>query len=205
MQYLLRFCSMSLIIIMFLPAKRSWALSDRSFSLGIGYFSENSIGKITSSPTGEPVGTFGTISYPLILKYDWRWSSDYYFSPSLSYTLLKRKTAADSADVQLWHLSLPIGQNFSSSSFAWSLGPGILNRTITGQGGSVTLNNGTGTAIFGLPARSSTTQVLTVNGGINYSSNSSTYGIDLTTEGILTAKRTLDIMISYSYSFSRGY
>ena len=168
-------------------------------------------GKETSRPlipvgkTGVPSSTFGTISYPILLQYDLKISSDYYFTPSIQYSLFKRSSSEKSAEITTWHLILPIGKNFGSSDFDWLIGIGILSRSIKGKGGQTILNNGSGLATFSLPRTARTSLLMTLALGINYSLGTSRIGLNLFTEGLLSSKRTFDLMMSYSYSFSTGF
>ncbi len=188
----------------FLIHSEASAYNDKSVYLGVGYFSENSLGKQTQSNTGASTQQ-GTITYPLLVKYDYRIGFESFFSPALTYTLFNRKDAADSAEVGVLHLMFPFGQNFGSSQWDWSAGLGLLSRTIKGAGGLTQLNNGGSTSTFALPGRSVTQRTFTLNGGISYNPGASRFALDLMTEGILTTKRTYHLMFSYAYGFGGGY
>lgn len=175
------------------------AFSNKTWCVGLGYFSENSFGKITQSETGA-VGQLGTITYPLLVKYDYKFGSGSVFSPTLTYTLFNRKSADNSAEVNLIHLMLPYGRNFEfAPAWDWSVGPGILNRTIKGAGGLKELNNGGSTSVFALPGRTVTERTITFNAGFSYNIDSSRFAFDLITEGVLTKKRAYNLMLSYAY------
>lgn len=192
-------------ILMGCVSLQTWAFSDRTFYLGVGYFSENSLGRITQKPSGQKSSVFGTITYPLLLKYDWKIGTDFFFSPQLTYTIFNRKSAGDSAEVQIWHLMLPFGKNFSFSNFDWFVGPGWLSRSIKGAGGTTELNNGGSVSTFALPGRVVASKVITWNAGISYNTNPHRFAFDLMVEGMASSKRTFDMMFSYAYSFGRGF
>ncbi len=180
-----------------------WAMADGKFYLGVGYFSESSFGKQTQSESGAG-STFGSITYPLLLKYDWAIGASTFFTPTLTYTVLDRESAGGSAKVNLWHLILPFGQNYTDEQFDWYVGLGVLNRTIKGKGGTETLNNGSGFATFARPGRSVASRTLTFNAGSAFNYGASRFAFDFILEGLATEKRNFNFMLSYAYSFSFG-
>lgn len=196
--------SLVFLVICLFFSQSSVAFNDHSFYLGIGYFLENNVGKITQNSSGK-TGFLGTPSYPLLLKYDWKFWSDYFVSPSLHYTLLDRKSAGESAKVTNWHLMIPVGSQFSGTNWDWYLGLGILNRSIEGGGGQVELSNGSGVATFSMPGGKVSSKNYTVNFGSSYNLEHSRFAFDLITEGTFTKKRTYNFLISYSYRFSGGF
>lgn len=179
------------------------AYTDKALYAGLGYFSENSLGKATQSASGDG-STLGTGSYHLLFKYDINLADIYFFSPAVTYTPVTRDDPGGSAKVTIWQIVLPFGTNFGSSTWDWSFGPGILNRTIKGAGGTVQLANGSGVSTFALPGRSVSTQTVTLNLGSSYSYGSSRFGFDLVTEGALSAKRSMSFMFTYSYNLFGG-
>lgn len=178
--------------------------TDKTFYTGLALFSENSINKITKSDTGTN-SLLGTSNYPLLLKYDVKSYENYFISPSLSYSVVSRSSSGGSAKATLWHLYFPIGANFSASEWDWSFGPGILNRTIQGSGGTQQLSNGTGVATFSLPGGKSTAQNYTLNFGGSYVYKKSRFGLDLITEELFSStKKNYNLMLSYSYAIYGG-
>lgn len=177
--------------------------STHSYFLGLGYFSENSLGRITQQPSGQTSPLFGTISYPLVFRYQAAVNSKYDFAPSVTYNLLGRKIAGDSATGSLWHLVLPMAYHLSSN-WDWTFGVGYLNRTIAGAGGLVQLNNGNSVATFALPGKTQSSQVLTADLGFSYNSTKWRFDLDVIAEGLVSKKRTFDLMLSLSYALGRG-
>jgi hypothetical protein len=84
------------------------------------------------------------------------------------------------------------------------VGVGLLNRKIQGKGGTVQLDNGTGTATFALPGRTVQSRTITFNLGSAFNYGPSRFALDLMIEGLTSEKRSFDIMVSYAYSFSTG-
>jgi hypothetical protein len=192
-----------ILSVLFISTISTYAFNDKSFYAGVGYFSENSIGKITQSPDGKTT-TLGSITYPLILKYDRKLGSEYFWSPSFSYTVLNRK-GISGFETNIWHVMFPVGSNFSYSNADWYVGPGILNRTVKGSGGNVELNNGESTSSFSVPGRAVSSRTVTLITGSSIQIENSRFAFDLITEGLLGTKRTFNLMISYQYQFSRGF
>lgn len=191
------------LIILF-SAGTAQAFSDKTFSIGLGYYSDNVLNKITQKETGA-ASLLGTTEYPLILKYDWRLNQNYLMAAKLSWSLLGRKGVGDTVKSETMHLYFPIGKNISGTNWDWSVGPGILRQTLKGAGGLTQMSNGTGTATFAVPGRSVTTQVLTLNFGTTYTVGVSNFGLDLITEGAMSSsKRTYNLMFSYAYNLSGG-
>jgi len=180
----------------------SYALTNKSFYLGLGYHSENSVSKITQSQTGAK-SMMGTTTTPLLLKYDLMMSGNYFFTPKLAYTLMSRNGSGSTLKATYWHIMLPFGKNFTGSSWDWAIGPGIFNRTIQGAGGTTTLNNGTSTSVFAVPGTSTSSQIISFNFLTNYKIGSHHINFDFITEGLLSSdKRTFDLMLGYLFQFN---
>jgi hypothetical protein len=175
----------------------------KSFYAGIGYQSQNVLGKITQSESGAK-SVLGTAIYPVVFKYDLLVAKDLFFSPKLTYTLLSRSAIGGSGKVTEWHLMLPLGMNIKDGPWDWSAGPGVYNSKIAGSGGVVTLSNGNGTSQFALPGGTTETQLISVNAGTYYRAGKSSFGFDLMTTGTFSDKRTINLMVSYLYQFSGG-
>lgn len=184
-----------------LYASRSIAASDGALYAGVGYFSENNFGKETTSSTAAK-STIGTGSLPFVFRYDWKGFYGYIVSPTFSYTLLTRSSAGSSAKVTTWHLSFPIGDNFKGTDWDWSVGPGVINRSIAGKGGTVVLSNGTGSSTFALPGRTVYSQDYTLTAEAGYNFSSMRLGFSLIAEGFYSSKQDLNLMVSWIYNFS---
>ncbi len=192
-----------------LPAQ---AFTDGVFGIGAGYFSENAMSKIAQKETGQ-TGFMGEPSLPIALRYDYGVGmTGWFLAPQLMYSLLPRKTAGSHATVTLTHLVFALGQNFSSmggsgSGWDWSVGPGLLMRDIKGKGGTTEMSNGTGTATFAVPGRSTSVKLITTNLGVSWTYVSSRVAADLVIERLLASKeRTQSFFFSYLYQFGgRGF
>lgn len=194
----------SVLFIVLCP--KAQAFKNKSFAVGLGYYSQNVLGKTTTSPNSAP-GFLGAPLYPLNLHYDFNLQSDWYLSPQLSYTLIPRSSAGDSAKITLTHFLFATGMNFGFSGrshWDWFVAPGMIQYTIKGTGGTTVLSNGTGTATFALPGDSSTVRNVTMTTGGSFNFEDSRFGFDMIFEGLLSSKRTESFMLSYAYRFGGG-
>jgi phosphotransferase system glucose/maltose/N-acetylglucosamine-specific IIC component len=172
-------------------------------TVGVGYYSQNAINKISTSKTGS-TGFLGSPTYPLLFKYDWAFGMDWFFSPQLSYTLLPHESADGATKTTIMNMIFAFGKN--STDWDWSFGPGLISYSAKGSGGSKVLSNGTSTSTFALPGRSVTAQSISSNLGFGYNLSQSRIGFDLIIENLLSSKkRSESFMLSYSYRFGGGF
>lgn len=195
------------VLLACLKSTESHAFKNNTFSLGVGYYSENFMGKTSQKPDGSS-SLLGEASYPLNIKYDYALSTDWFIAPQLSNTFMPRKSPGNSAKISIMHLFIQIGKNIRSSGSEWDLyaGPGYLTQEIVGAGGTTQLNNGTDTATFAVPGNSSTIRKVTVCAGSSISFDHSRFGLDIMFVNFMSnAKRIQNIMLSYSYQFGGGF
>lgn len=197
---LLLFCSLTL------GSASATAFKEGAFGLGVGYYSQNFLNKTAQADTGE-TKLLGEANYPLNIKYDFELTREWFWSPQLSYTVSPRKSPGDTSTMTLTHLSFLFGKNLGrmGSSWDWYFGPGLLQEDIKGKGGLQELPNGTGTATFALPGKTSTIRKVTSNLGGSWSYGRSRLGLDLILENAFSStKRTQSLMFGYSYLFGSG-
>ena len=208
----LRLAMVKIIFILLLPLE-SLAFKHNTFSLGFGYYSQNIRNKVSQDKTGK-TGLLGEANYPVNLKYDFSVYADWFLAPHLSHTFLARKDAAGTTQATITHGSLLIGKNIrfgqggsglGGTGLDWYFGPGIIQHTIKGTGGTAELDNGTSTSTFAIPNRSSVSRKVTVNFGTSLSFYSSRLALDLIFENFFsTERRTQSMMLGYSYIFDGG-
>jgi hypothetical protein len=197
------------MLVVMLSGPFAQAYRNNSVSLGVGYYSQNALGKTTTTPDSK-ASFLGAPSYPLNFKYDWSFVSDWYLSPQLSYAFMARNSGGSSAKVTMMHFVLPVGQNIgysmSALSWDWFVGPGFMQYTIKGAGGTEVMSNGTSTATFALPGDAVTVKTVTMNAGGSLNYDNSRFGLDLVFEGFgSSGKRTESFMLSYAYRFGGSY
>jgi hypothetical protein len=193
-----------LFSIALLFSNSSWAFKNNASYVGLGIYSQNILSRVSSKDDGT--GSFaGSNSYPLLLKHDWGVFGDWFFSPQITYTLMPRSSAEDSAKTTIMHVMFPYGKNAGSGGgqgWDWFVGPGIIRYEIKGAGGTTVMSNGTGTATFALPGRSAVIQNITLNTGVGYGFGGSKVSADLIIENMgSTGKRAESLMMSYAYNF----
>jgi hypothetical protein len=194
-----------------IAASVAFGLGSRSFAssmggnslyVGVGYFSENAYYKIQENSTAQ-TQFLGTADYPLVGLYHYELGDGYFLEPQIGYNFLGRSAAGNSATATILNFMVPYGTTFSVfglTGFDWTLGPGLLRRTLVGSGGTVTLNNGTGTTTFAMPSSSNSSTTLTLNAGLAYVFSGNRFAFDIISEGYLSKKLNFNLMASYSYA-----
>lgn len=196
-----RFLLMSLLLI----SLRSHAFNNDNWSAGLSYFSENFFNETTQKDSGSP-SLMGTASYALDVGYEDDLTKSWMWSARLLYTPVPRSTAGNTATVTLTQLKFLTGQTFSGSKgsglWDWYGGLGILKEDYKGKGGTVQMNNGTGTATFAVPGNSSSTLNGTQSIGVGYTDGALRVATEIAFENLLNeSKRTQNLVISLLYSF----
>ncbi|MFZ3229822.1 MAG: hypothetical protein WA160_06430 [Pseudobdellovibrio sp.] len=196
------FSKITLLVFFLLSTIPAFAFTNKTFSVGFGYYSENFLYKTSQKDDGK-TGLLGEPSYPFNFKYDSTLSSDWFISPQLSYSFLTRATPGDTAKITMTHLVFQFGKNvITTGKWDWYVGPGYMQYIIKGAGGTTVMNNGSTTATFAVPGRSSTIRKLSTNLGGSYVFESSRLGVDLIVENLMSStKRSQSFMLSYAYQF----
>ncbi len=123
-------------------------------------------------------------------------------SSRISYTLLPHTTADGSADVSLLHLNQSYLWPSSSGSITWTAGAGILSYKVAGNGGITVLRNGSTSTPFYRPSRTSTSQLITLTGGLFLKEPTYMYGLDLIITGLLSEKRAFSLLVYVNWNVS---
>lgn len=197
-----------IIIFGFMQINPSLAFKNKNFSVGVGYYAQNSFGLTAKDEAGK-AGFLGPSFTPLNLRYDSNFSSEWFLSPQLSYTIVPRNLEGSTGKVSFMHFILQFGKNIKDSgSQTWDIyaGPGLIRYDIKGAGGTTVMNNGTSTATFAVPGGSSSVQKLTTNLGTSLSFGKSLFSFDIIVENAFSSKkRTENLMLSYAYVFGDGF
>lgn len=196
-----------LLTFLSLTSTSAWGFNSSGFYGGLGYFSQYALNATSQKEDGSG-SLLGEPSYPILLKFDHNFSLEWFVSPQLIYGILPRKSAGDTAKVTTIQLAFPIGKNFATSSSSridWFVGPGLLKYQIDGAGGTTVMSNGTGTATFAVPGRSSTVQKVIAIAGVSISFDRSRLSAEIIFENLFSnKKRAEDLMVSYAYRFGGG-
>lgn len=192
---------LALISVVTFSLSTASAFTDGSFQLGGGLYQQNALEKITKSDDASASLT-GAYSYPLYVKYDWSVTSEWFLSPQLLYTPIGRDSAGRATTTTLLQIALPVGfdlYRWTSTTIDWQFGFGINQYTMTGNGGTDTLLNGSTPTVFQRPSRTvaSTTAIFILGSSLNFGSSRLTF--DFVFEGLLSPKRTPSVMLGYLY------
>ncbi len=178
-------------------------MTDGESKVGLSYFSEN-YNNISINQDGDTANK-GVVSFPLVYRYSMNFLGQFLI-PQFSYTFIPRKTAGDGAEVTTMQLGFLLGQNFASS-FDWHIGPNYISRKYDGKGGSTVLNNGGGSATFGVPGKTVTTKALSLIVGLGWQmTTAQNLTFDVVLESALNNDAlTQSIVLTYFYTFGGGY
>lgn len=188
------------LAMLFILSNNAQAFQAKHWWAGVGFYSENALNKVAEKNDGSK-GFLGATNLPLTFRYDWAVTQSWFLAPQLNYTPIPRDSEGKTAKVTLLHLAFPMGRNHGP--LEWSIGPGILRETIKGEGGTVTLNNGTSTSTFAQPGREVTIQKVSLDLGAGYTSGRFKYAVDLFfLSPLSSSERTQNLMLSLTYDLS---
>lgn len=169
-----------------------------TFEIGIDSFARSLL-KTTSATSGKK-DVFSPLQYPLLLGYGYRFSPEEKFAVELDYTLFPKKGPDGGTEETHILLRFPYVRKFSNSSFEWKAGAGLHQLSIKGKNGSVTLNNGSGTAVFYFPDAITTTNQFFLEAGFCYPRNKYKISTSFLLESPLNSNsRTLSLVLGFSY------
>lgn len=173
-------------------------------SVGVGLYHQG-LFSVTTSNDASPSFLGEMVDRPFFSwKSSWPAFGPSHFTPSLSYTLLPKSTKDDAADITWLMLTLPLTQPLSST-WNWSYGITYIRQTIDGNGGTVVLNNGTGTATFYRPTGSSTSTLFSADLGLHWLMDPKyELSFELKSTGLLSSRRSFNFMIAFHYQLFGG-
>jgi hypothetical protein len=168
-----------------------------------GLFQHNMM-KLTDTPAGTE-DKFGDAYYPLGVKYTIDMGG-YFFAPAFHFTnitsLVKpNETPEEGAQKEIWLLHFPAVMNVT----AWldlKFGLGIFRYEIKGKGGTIELNNGTGTATAYKPDRTVTSNTMYLVLGSGFPMTGWDLNLDLIIPGAMDEdRRTYNLYLYGSLPF----
>ena len=140
------------------------------FFLGVDAYAR-SLFKTTSNDSGTK-DLLPKFQYsPVTFAYDFHFDPDAALTAQLDYTLFPTRGADGSTEETHLLFRLPYYRRIGHSDFLWKVGLVYHQMRISGQGGTATLKNGSGTATFGLPNESHTIDTIAHEIGFNYELN----------------------------------
>jgi len=191
---ILRIFSVLVTLLVVQPAEAHFG-AEKTIYLGLGMISQD-VGRETSSDTGT-AGLFTANYTDVQLIGDFSFLGAWHLSPMIAYTPLGNK----SADTNEKSYLLPIAVRLKSSFGLFDVfaGPGLLIYSISGSGGTATLNNGTSTAVFGLPSTSASSKLLMLDVGVDRDIFNFKLAAEAMVTGLLSTRRAFNLMVSLSY------
>lgn len=189
------------ILCISLAAATAGAGATSTLQVGASLLSHG-LNRTTQKASGD-TSLLGSTYYQFYFQNHFAINGPWQFSPNVSYmhdSILPTPSAGGTSKNTYFILGLPVTYQLNDR---WELagGPAFLWYTIKGEGGTTTLNNGTGTATFAKPGQSSTstTLALTFGGGWNWAAGR--VGTDFVVEGFTnTQKKTYSLLVSASFN-----
>ena len=164
-------------------------------------------GKASGNPTGA-TGLAGGFYPELTATYRYFWQ-DWIAIPTLGFSFLGHSDRDDGASRRVYHLGANLARKlpYFNELIEVRTGLGILFYRISGNGGVIELDNGTGKDKFFKPAYSETTRVfyLDLGGGVNLLTigrGKLRADLDFLISGFLTARRSVNPVFGLSYGIS---
>lgn len=168
---------------------------EKSLYLGAGLLVLDP-GYLTNKSTGATSLTTALYS-ELALTGRFNLNPQWGISPLINYTPFGHKSPDGGEKTTLLAIGARLYRNLGQ--FDFKLGPGMLFYTVSGSGGSVSLNNGAGTTSFGIPSTSSTARMLYIDAGFGIDFSFCRLDIDALITGTFSARRATDIVASLSF------
>ena len=126
--------------------------------LGIGALAHNAGKTATDASTGEtPLlgDLYSDVSFTGLFRLGGNWA----LSPHVLYNFMSTASPEDEESTSVLAAGLRAVYSFSDA-LDFHIGPSVLQYTIRGGGGTVTLDNGAGTSPFGIPDDTSTSSLV---------------------------------------------
>lgn len=191
-------------LIAFLTAVLAGPLAHAEFTTGIGYFSHH-INEVTSTDDAKK-NLAGTTYFPLIARYNTQafWGS-IFWAPYLEFThlttLIVKNETPDGTTKRNFAivgspLIYPVGEAFFLSG-----GPSFMYYELKGKGGTKTVNNGTGTTVFGVPSKTRTSKLFMLEIGAGWQLTDWRIGLDLYLSGLASERLATSFQASFTYAF----
>jgi hypothetical protein len=186
----------TILITFYLFSLSALGLERNRLGLGSNQIYMGMLNKVTSQSSGKTdfLGTHHM--YPITVNFQHQLNSDWYWIPTLTYSLLPRKTEGGAVEETILMLGTPFGKNVGQN-WDWFFGPGLYRYSITGKGGSFTDPNGNS---FYYPDGSATNQLLYLSGGMGWTYDDLRFAAEIICLGCSSnEKRTLGLSFLFSY------
>jgi hypothetical protein len=183
--------------LIFVLNSQSQAASGGQTAVGFGYFSHNAFFQTTHADSGAP-SILGNAYFPLVLRHDISLGTDSFFSPRLIWTPLADDDP-DDVETSFLMLDMAYVKNWNAE-WDWSLGLAFFRYSLKGPGGSVVLDNGTGTATFGRPGREVTINQFLISATTSRKMPFGDVLCGLYMTDLISEKRAISFMLSVQFN-----
>lgn len=169
---------------------------DGKLRLGTGYLAYNTFKNTTKEDASN--STFGTnYIFPLQVQYRIELFNQI-FSPRFLYTAFSEEAVDKSSKSYIQLISLPWVYPFSER-FEIQAGIGYMIRTIDGDGGTVDLGNGTSTATFAFPGRTTSSKNFTAEIGVDWNLSDFIVSLNSIFTSVVSEKRSVSFLLTLNY------
>jgi hypothetical protein len=181
----------ALLLVVMIPA-RGLASPSSTLYVGTGVFLQNMLTTTTTPESSANV--LGQVNLPQVsLMADLRGFSRFGLAPSVALTPVAL-TGGNGVKKSIFLASLPLAWTVGQSA-SFKFGPGLLQYSVRGDGGTTELNNGTGTSTFYLPGSTKSSKVFVLNVGMGFDLfRKFRFDLDAVVPGIMSSKRALNLM-----------
>ncbi len=181
----------ALLLVVMIPV-RGFGSPPSTLYVGTGVFLQNMLTTTTTPESSANV--IGQMNLPQVsLMADFRGSSGFGMAPSVALTPVAI-TGGNGVKKSMLLASIPFAWRVGQSA-SFKLGPGLLQYSVSGDGGTTELSNGTGTSTFYLPGSTKSSKVFVLNVGMGFDLfRSFRFDLDAVVPGALSSKRSLNLM-----------
>lgn len=170
-----------------------------SLYVGAGFLFQNTFGDVSASTSGSP-SVLGN-ALPQVGISSRLGLGSWFFVPSASITPFGGTDSDLGSTLRVYTFGLAAEKWLGE--LALRFGPGLMLRSHTGNGGSVTLNNGGGFQTFFHPGDSATSQLtyLQVGTGLELGWDGVRADMDAIVTGLMSSRRATHLAFTISYGF----
>lgn len=160
------FCTLSLVVPELLFARDGAGANNKTFYLGLGAVARNAGKTATVASSGKKplfAEVYTNLNFSMIFDLGAEWS----LSPNFFFGVPSKKTPEKKSTTNVYGYGVRVLYGLSGP-FDFYFGPSVFSYRIKGSGGSVQLNNGASTSLFGIPSSSKTSNLVCLNLGFGY-------------------------------------
>lgn len=197
------------LFLLFLPYYSFADVSLDNYGVGYGILSSGVFTEAVTE-TGEN-SIYGSFSFHY-LDANISWAHDkrnLRYHIKTAYTLLPRESEDGAVDVSQWRISFLLGfepKKRIRRKFIVTTGLGVLGTISKGNGGTIVLNNGSGTTTFHRPSNTVHSRLLMLELGMTHQlSHNFNYSVEALVNGLFGDRRNLNIYMSVNYYWDHGY